>query len=242
MCFPLFGHSRAQCPFSRQMRQRVCETNSLMLSRPSVGVEIQSTERVPRCGVLKVGSATLREFTKGQKCQTLSSGEIEYYAAVTTTAEALHLQNLLEFLEMPGQAKIAHRLINGSTRHRPATGVRSSQAYRNKTLVASSGTRREKVDGGQGTDSNEHSRWIHESVADSEVSKYLEWRNRLSTGYDNGDDVETSKREALAESGRWARVEALHAIPRSVLVATLMQQTFVTRRRGWNDWNWLSKA
>ena len=61
-------------------------------------------------------------------------------------------------------------------------------------------------------------------------------------GYDNGDDVETSKREALAESGRWARVEALHAIPRSVLIATLMQQTFVTRRRGWNDWNWLSES
>ena len=43
-------------------------------------------------------------------------------------------------------------------------------------------------------------------------------------GYDSGDDVETSKREALAESGRWARVEALHAIPCSVLIATLMQQ------------------
>ena len=84
--------------------------------------------------------------------------------------------------------------------------------------MASSETRREKVDGGQGTDSNEHSRRIHVSVADSEVSKY-EWQNRLSMGYDNGDDVETSKREALAESGRWARVEALHAIPRLVLVA-----------------------
>ena len=80
------------------MRRRVCETNSL--------VEIQSTERVPRCGVLKVGSATLREFTKGQKCQTLSSGEIEYYAAVTTTAEALHLQHLLEFLEMPVKLRL----------------------------------------------------------------------------------------------------------------------------------------
>ena len=33
--FPLFGHSRAQCPFSRQMRQPVREIISLMLSRPS---------------------------------------------------------------------------------------------------------------------------------------------------------------------------------------------------------------
>ena len=59
-----------------------------------------------------------------------------------------------------------------------------------------------------------------------ETAKYLEWRNQLSMGYDSGDDAETSKREALAESGRWARVEALHAIPRSVLIATFMQQTF----------------
>ena len=61
-------------------------------------------------------------------------------------------------------------------------------------------------------------------------------------GHDNGDDVETSKREALAESQRWARVEALHAIPRSVLIATLMQQTFVSRRRGWNDWNGVEQS
>ena len=75
-----------------------------------------------------------------------------------------------------------------------------------------------------------------------QTAKYLEWRNRLSMGHDNGDDVETSKRAALAESGRWARVEALHAIPRSVLIATQMQQAFTTRRHRWNDWNWLSKA
>ena len=49
-------------------------------------------------GILKIGSATLREFTKGQSCQTLSSGESEYYAAATTTAGALHIR-LLEFLK-----------------------------------------------------------------------------------------------------------------------------------------------
>ena len=52
-------------------------------------------------GTLKVGSTSLREFTKGQICQTLSSGESEYYAAVTTTGEAQHLQKLLEFLGLP---------------------------------------------------------------------------------------------------------------------------------------------
>ena len=51
-------------------------------------------------GVLKIGSATLREFTKGQSCPTLSSGESEDFAAVTTTAEALPLQRLTEFLGM----------------------------------------------------------------------------------------------------------------------------------------------
>ena len=57
-------------------------------------------------GVLKVGSATLREFTKGQNCQTLSSGEGENSAAVTTTAEALHFQRLLEFLGMPAKLRL----------------------------------------------------------------------------------------------------------------------------------------
>ena len=56
-----------------------------------------------------------------------------------------------------------------------------------------------------------------------QAAKYLEWRNRLNMGSDNGEDVETSKGESLPESRRWAQVEALHAIPRSVLIATLMQ-------------------
>ena len=66
-------------------------------------------------------------------------------------------------------------------------------------------------------------------------TRYLKWRNCLSMGYDIGDDVETSKREAFAEPGRWARVEALHAVPRSVLIATFGQQTCGTRRHGRND-------
>ena len=51
-------------------------------------------------GVLKIRSATVREFTKGQSCQTLLNGESVYCAVVTTTAEVLHLQRLLEFLKM----------------------------------------------------------------------------------------------------------------------------------------------
>ena len=63
-----------------------------------------------------------------------------------------------------------------------------------------------------------------------QTAKYLEWRNRPSIRYDGGDKVESSKREALAETGRWARVKALHAVPRSVLIATLMQQEFTPRQ------------
>ena len=55
-------------------------------------------------GLLMIGSATL-EFTKGQSCQTLSSGESEYHAAVTT-AEALHFQRLLEFLGLPVKLRL----------------------------------------------------------------------------------------------------------------------------------------
>ena len=94
-------------------------------------------------GVLKVGSATLREFTKSQSCQTLSRGESEYYAAVSTTAESLHLQRLLKFLGNAGQATIANR-FNSSTRHHAVRGVRSPQAYRDKTLVPSSGSMRKR--------------------------------------------------------------------------------------------------
>ena len=114
---------------------------------------------------------------------------------------------------------------------------RTSQAHRKKTLVAVSETRGKKVDGDQGTiriqQTDSRKRCRQRSIWNGET---------VTVGYDNGDDVETSRREALAESGRWARVEACHAIQCSVLIATLMQQTFATRRCGWNHWNWFSKA
>ena len=68
-----------------------------------------------------------------------------------------------------------------------------------------------------------------------QTAKYLEWRNRLGMEYDNGDEAETSKREALAEPGRWARVEAIHAILHPTLIAML--QPYGMRKRDWDDWN-----
>ena len=144
----------------------------------------------------------------------------------------------LGILGNAGQAPIANR-FNSSTRHHPTTGVVLSSTLKQDSCGFNGNTNKK-----QWTVDKEP---IQTNTADGftkalRTPKFLEWRNLLGVGYDNGDDVETSKREALAESGRWARVEALHAIPRSVLIATLMQQTFATGRRGWNDWNWLSKA
>ena len=183
-------------------------------------------------------SAALREFTNGQSCQTLSSRKSECYAAVTTTAEALHLQRLLEFLGMLVKLRLrsdstaARGIIQrqgcGPLKH-IVTGLLWLQAKheeRKLTLVK------------EPTQTNAADGWTNAL----QTAKYLEWRNRLSMGYDEGDDVETSKLEALAESRRWAQVESLHAIPPSVFTATLILQAFVARRRGWNDWNWLSKA
>ena len=68
-----------------------------------------------------------------------------------------------------------------------------------------------------------------------QTAKYLQRRNCLGMGYDNGDEAETSKRQALAEPWRWARVEAIHAIPHPVLIHMLMQQTYRTRKHGWSD-------
>ena len=79
-------------------------------------------------GILKIGSGTLREFTKGQSCQTLSSGESEYSAAVTTAAEALHLQRYLEFLGNAGEAPIVNRFDSGPGHH-PEARVRTPQTH-----------------------------------------------------------------------------------------------------------------
>ena len=177
-------------------------------------------------GTLKLGSATLREFTKGQSCQTSSGGESEHYAAVTTTAEALHLQRLPEFLRMPVKLRlridstaargITQRQGCGPLQHIEARPLWLQAKHEERKLtVIKEPTQTNTADG------------FTKAV---QTAKYLEWRNGLRKGDHNGDDGGTSKREALAETGRWARVEALHAVPRSVLIATLMQQEFKTRR------------
>ena len=71
------------------------------------GAEIQSTERVSTSGgILKLGLATLREFTKGQSCQTLSSGESEYFAVVTTTTSGIAPPTTSGILGNAGKASI----------------------------------------------------------------------------------------------------------------------------------------
>ena len=72
-------------------------------------------------------------------------------------------------------------------------------------------TRERKAGRDEGTDPNQH----------QTDSPKLCRRNRLGMEYDNGDEAETSKREALAKPGRWARVEAIRAIPHQVLIVML---------------------
>eukprot|EP00959_Pyramimonas_sp_CCMP1952_P332675 6966533-Pyramimonas_sp.AAC.1 len=39
-----------------------------------------------------------------------------------------------------------------------------------------------------------------------QATKFAEWRARLGMGFDNGDELETSKREAISgDSGQWGR-------------------------------------
>ena len=79
-------------------------------------------------GILKISLATLTEFTKGQCCQTLSSGESEYHAAVTTTAEAFAPPTTSGILGTVGEAPIENRFDSGP-RHHPEARMRTSQAH-----------------------------------------------------------------------------------------------------------------
>ena len=74
-------------------------------------------------GTLKLGSATLREFTKGQSCQTLSSGGAgdhnrRGFAPPTTSG----------ILGNAGEAPIKHR-FDSSPRLHPEARMRTSQAH-----------------------------------------------------------------------------------------------------------------
>ena len=150
----------------------------------------------PSGGTLKFGSRTLREFTKGQSCQTLSSGESECYAAMTTTEEALHLQRLLEFLGMPVKLRLridstaARGIIQrqgcGPLKHIETRPLWPQAEHEERKLtVIKEPTQTNTADG---------------FTKALQTAKYLEWRSLLSMGYDHGDDGGTSKREALAET------------------------------------------
>ena len=137
---------------------------------------------------------------------------------MTTTAEALHLQRLPEFLGMPVKLRLridstaARGIIQrqgcGPLKHIEARLLWLQAKHEERKLTVIKEPTQTNTAGG--------------FTKALQTAKYLEWRNRLSMGYHNGDDGGTSKREALAETGRWTRVEALHAVPRSVLIATLM--------------------
>ena len=77
---------------------------------------------------VKRGSAPLREFTKGQSRQTFASGESEYYAGVDDGRGIAPLTFPEKIIGNARQTPIANR-FNGSTRHHPTAGVRSSHAH-----------------------------------------------------------------------------------------------------------------
>ena len=120
-------------------------------------------------GILKKRSATLQEFTKGQSCQTLSCGESEYPAAVTTTGEALHLQHLLEFLRRPVKPQL---LIDSTAARGIIQRQRCGPFKQIETILLWLQAKHEerKLTVVRRTDSNEHSRWVHVGIAESEVS------------------------------------------------------------------------
>ena len=93
---------------------------------------------------------------------------------MTTTAEALHLQRLLEFL---GSIQWQHA---ASLKHIEArlSWLQARHEERKLTVVKEP-TQTNTADG---------------FAIALQTVKYLEWRNRLRKGYDNGDEVETSKR------------------------------------------------
>ena len=123
------------------------------------------------------------------------------HAAVKKTAEALHLQRLQEFLSV--LVKLRLRIDSSAARSIIQRQGRGPLKHIETRLLWLQATHDERVK--EPTQTN---------AADGftkavQTAKYLEWRNRLGMAHDNGDEAETSKREQLAETGRWERVEAL---------------------------------
>ena len=108
-------------------------------------------------GVLKIGSATLREFTKGQSCQTLSTEK-----ATKTTAEAMHLPQFLKFLGSKPRLRIDSTATRGIIQRHGCGPLKHIETillwlqakHEERTLTVV-----------KGTASNKHSTWIHKSIA-----------------------------------------------------------------------------
>ncbi|CAK0896486.1 unnamed protein product, partial [Prorocentrum cordatum] len=171
-----------------------------------------------RCA-LKFGTTNPREFTKGQNCQALSSGESECYAAVTTVAEDLHMQKLMELIGFLLELKL--RLDSTAARgiiSRTGCGALKHIETRLLWLQAKYDEKKLKV----------HKEPTATNTADGyakslQATKFVEWRARLGMGFGNGDELETSKREALSgDSGQWA---GRNKGPRALLVAAVMLST-----------------
>ena len=180
-------------------------------------------------GVLKIGLTTLREFTNRSELPNAREWRTWVLRCGDDDSRGATLAKTSGILGATDQAATSYWLPS-ITRNHPKTRTRSSQAHWDKTPTASSETRGEKVGRGQGTDPDQRSRRIHQ---DLQTAKYLEWRSRLGMEYDNGDEAETSKREALAGPGRWARVEAIQAIPHSVLIPIFVN---VRNEKVWLEW------
>ena len=140
-----------------------------------------------------VGSATFRDFTKVQCCRTLSSEESECCAAVTTTAEALHSNVSWNSRDCQSSSDC------GSTERQHAASSNDRGA-----VLSSISTRLLWPQ----SEHEERKSMVREptqtNTADAftkalQAAKYLEWRNRRGIGFDSGDEVDTSNREALAE-------------------------------------------
>ena len=157
-------------------------------------------------GTLKIGSATLREVTKGQSCQTSIERRKRVPRCGDDDGEALHFQRLLEFFGMPVMLRLridstaARGIIQrqgcGPLKH-VETRLLWLQAKHEETklTVVKEPTQTNTADG---------------FTKALQTAKYLEWRNRLSMGYDNGEamleDEQAGKRLRNQDDGHESRL------------------------------------
>ena len=109
-----------------------------MHTQMQTGAEIPLTEREPQVEYSREGQQHC-ESSPRVRVVKRSRAEKRFLSCGDDDGRGIAPPSSLGILGNAGQAPIADR-FNGSTRHHPTTGILSSQAYRNKTLVASSET------------------------------------------------------------------------------------------------------